>query len=263
MRAYGAIFSARFRVLLQYRAAALAGLGTQLFWGLIRVMIFSAFYQSTTAVQPMTLKETINYVWLGQALLMIVPWNTDRDVGDLIQTGNVAYELVRPFDLYWLWFCRAMAMRVAPVLLRAIPMFVLAGLFFGLGPPLSVASAVAFFVTIIGALLLSCAFTTLWSISLLWTISGEGIVRIAPTLIMFFSGLVIPLPFFPDWAQPILNILPFRGIMDVPFRLYMGNFPSEAAPSLFAHQLAWATALILLGKVLIHRGLRRVVVQGG
>ena len=35
MRAYAAIFGARFRVLLAYRAAAAAGLTTQLFWGLI------------------------------------------------------------------------------------------------------------------------------------------------------------------------------------------------------------------------------------
>ena len=36
MRPYWAVLSARFRMLLQYRAAALAGLGTQVFWGLIR-----------------------------------------------------------------------------------------------------------------------------------------------------------------------------------------------------------------------------------
>ncbi len=52
--AYCAILSARFRMLLQYRAAAFAGFVTQLFWGLIRVMIFSAFYRSSNAPQPMT-----------------------------------------------------------------------------------------------------------------------------------------------------------------------------------------------------------------
>ena len=36
MKPYWANFSARFRLLLQYRAAALAVLATQLFWGLIR-----------------------------------------------------------------------------------------------------------------------------------------------------------------------------------------------------------------------------------
>ena len=73
MRPYWAIFSARCRVLLQYRAAAFAGFATQLFWGLMRVMIFTAFYHSTSEVQPMSLRETIIYIWLGQAMFVLMP----------------------------------------------------------------------------------------------------------------------------------------------------------------------------------------------
>jgi ABC-type uncharacterized transport system permease subunit len=40
MTAYRALISARFRTLLQYRAAALAGMGTQLFFGLIFVKVY-------------------------------------------------------------------------------------------------------------------------------------------------------------------------------------------------------------------------------
>ena len=65
MTAYWAILSARFSSLLQYRAAAAAGFGTQLFWGFIRVMIFHAFYRSTTAAQPMEFPEVVTYIWLG------------------------------------------------------------------------------------------------------------------------------------------------------------------------------------------------------
>ncbi len=46
MTPYRAMFSASCRSLLQYRSAALAGVVTQFFWGLIRMMIFTAFYES-------------------------------------------------------------------------------------------------------------------------------------------------------------------------------------------------------------------------
>ena len=49
VRRVGMVVSARFRVLLQYRAAAIAGLGTQIFFGLVLVMIYEAFYRSSTA----------------------------------------------------------------------------------------------------------------------------------------------------------------------------------------------------------------------
>ena len=110
-------------MLLQYRAAALAGMSTQLFWGLIRVMIFEAFYRTSTQAQPMTYAEVVNYVWLGQALFALLPWAPDNDVRTMVRTGTVAYELVRPVDLYAFWYSRALANRIAPTLLRSLRCF--------------------------------------------------------------------------------------------------------------------------------------------
>jgi ABC-2 type transport system permease protein len=126
LRPYRAILSARFRMLLQYRAAALAGLWTQIFFGLVLVMIYEAFYRSTTARQPMTFAEVVSYVWLGQALLAMLPWNADPEIRAMVRGGGVAYELCRPVDLYALWYARAVALRTAPTILRAVPMSVFA-----------------------------------------------------------------------------------------------------------------------------------------
>jgi len=263
MKPYLAVLSARFRVLLQYRAAAVAGVGTQLFWGLLRVMIFTAFYASSTAAMPMTLPETITYIWLGQALLLLVPFRGDAEVRQMIRTGNVAYELVRPTDLYWLWYSRAIAQRVAPVILRAVPMFALASLFFGLQRPASLESCVAFAVSIVGSVLLGSAISTFISISLFWTISGEGMARLLYATVWALSGILVPLPFFPDWLQPMLNALPFRGLLDVPLRLYMGHIPAHGFPLLLLHQLAWTVGVILLCRFLVSRSMKKLVIQGG
>jgi len=87
MRGYLTLFGARFRALLQYRAAAVAGLGTQFFWGLIRIMIFEAFYRSTATQQPMTLGEVVSYVWLSQAMFHLIPFRMDRETVAKIRDG--------------------------------------------------------------------------------------------------------------------------------------------------------------------------------
>ncbi len=263
MKLYFAILSARMRVLVQYRMAALAGFVTQLFWGLIRMMIFIAFYESTTKEMPMTMEETITYVWLGQAMLLLMPWNMDAEIAAMVRTGNVAYELVRPVNLYWLWYCRSAAMRMAPLLLRAVPMFIVAGLFLGLKAPPSLAAGCAFAVSFVGAWLLSAAITTWLATLLFWTISGDGLARILPSFFIVFSGLALPLPLFPDWAQPFLNAQPLRGIMDVPFRLYMGHIPPSEVGWMLLHQLGWTALIVAFGEAMTRWGLRRVVVQGG
>jgi ABC-2 type transport system permease protein len=263
MRPYAAILSGRFRTLLQYRAAALAGIGTQVFWGLIRMMIFDAFYRSTTAPQPINLPQTITYVWLGQAMLGMLPWNVDPDIRSMIRTGSVAYELLRPVDLYALWYSRALAQRTAPTLLRSIPIFVIAGLFFGLRAPASPLSFLAWLLTTFGALLLSAAISSLLTISLLWTLSGEGVTRLAPSLIIALSGMIVPISLFPDWSQPLVRSLPFAHVVDTPFRAYLGTIPPSQAGTAFAVQVAWTIALMVFGRHLVSRAAHRLVIQGG
>ena len=72
LRPFLAVIGARYRMLLQYRAAAFAGFGTQLFWGAIKLMILAAFYRVASSEPPMSMTQIIAYVWLGQALFALL-----------------------------------------------------------------------------------------------------------------------------------------------------------------------------------------------
>ena len=211
--AYVAVISARYRTLLQYRAAAFAGFTTQIFWGGIRIMVLIAFYAVGADDQPMSLMQVVAYVWLGQALLGMFPWNVDTEIAEMIRTGAVAYEFVRPLDLYNFWFCRTIALRTATTTLRSIPMIVFAIWLLPLMgyeqwalqfPPDGFALA-GFIVSVFLALMLACAITMLMHVVLVWSMNGEGINRILPSLAMILSGNVLPLPLYPDWMQPFLE----------------------------------------------------------
>jgi len=272
LSAYRSLFVARFVLLLQYRTAALAGIATQLFWGLIKVMVLAAFFSSSAEAQPMTLSQAVSYVWLGQALLVaVVPWSGDREIQAMIRSGAVGYDLLRPTDLYSFWLTRALAMRTAPVVLRALPLLTISLLLFptlelnewALAVPDSAAALIAFLLALIGAIVLSAALTMLLTVSMLWTISGEGINHLFPTLIIVFSGMIIPLPLFPDWMQPLLAVLPFSGLLDQPFCLFVGSLPPSALGQVLTHQAIWISIIILFGRWLVKRGVQRLVIQGG
>jgi ABC-2 type transport system permease protein len=124
---YISVLRARFALTLQYRAAAFAGFATQCWWGIIKVMVFMAFYAGSVH-QPISLAQAITYTWLGQAFLALLPWQADTDISLAVETGNVAYERLRPVDTHWLWFARAVATRAASTSLRVLPMFVLAAI---------------------------------------------------------------------------------------------------------------------------------------
>lgn len=219
----------------------------------------------------MSLAMVVTYIWLGQALLGMLPWNVDAELAELIRSGGVSYELARPLDLYGYWFARTIAFRTATTTLRCIPMvivamFLLPLLGFGqwaLALPASPVAALLFLVSITCTVLLATAMTMLMHVSLVWTLSGEGLNRIMPSFVMVLSGNIVPLPLFPDWLQPFLNLQPFRGLVDVPFRIYCDDIaPAAAVPEIF-QQIAWTLIIVQLGRWWLARSMRAVVVQGG
>ena len=271
MTPYLAIISARFRMLLQYRAAAIAGVATQIFFGLVLIMVYDAFYRSARVAPPMAFAQLASYVWLGQLLLRMLPWHADSEWRDMVRSGAIAYELCRPVDLYGFVFAREVASHTAPTLLRALPMLVFAALVlplvgldaWRLAPPPTLAAGAGFAAALASSLVLGCAFGVLLDNALLWTVSGDGLVMLVTTSVTFFSGMLIPLPLFPDWAQRALGWSPFAGLVDLPFRIYSGHIAGAEIASAIARQLGWTLVLVVFGRWLLARGLRRVVVQGG
>lgn len=270
LRPYLAVVRARFSVLLQYRAAAVAGFLTQCWWGGIKVMVLTAFFAATSGA-PMTLPQAIDYVWLGQALFTMLPWSGDPDVARLVRTGDVAYERLRPLDTYTFWYARAVARRTANPTMRSIPMLFTAGILFrvvgwsafALRAPSSVAAAALFALSIVLVVALSAAVSALLDTLTVATLSERGVTLIVGPLVIVLSGSLVPLPLFPDWAQPILRNQPFAGLMDTPFRIYSGHLAGLDALAALARQAVWVAALVMIGRALMTRVMARLQTQGG
>jgi ABC-2 type transport system permease protein len=267
MRAYFSLFRMRLLKGMQYRAAALAGVATQFFWGFIYVMIFEAFYASTARVLPISFRELIQVLWLQQSFLVfIMLWFRDAELIDLITSGNIAYELTRPTDLYSFWYAKLIAQRLAGALLRCVPILAVAFLLpypYNFSLPPSLTDFILFTITLVLGLILIVAISMLIYISIFYTMSGVGSLLIFGVVGEFLSGLIIPVPLMPEVLKKIVYILPFRYTSDLAFRIYAGNIgPKEALLSI-AVQLAWILIIVYAGRRWMKSALKRVVIQGG
>ena len=127
MKAYLTFFRMRLINGLQYRAAALAGVFTQFFWGFMEIQLYSAFYSEHAAEFPMQFSHLVSYIWLRQAFLVIFDtWRFENELFEMILNGNVAYELCRPTSLYGMWFVRTAALRVSGAAMRFWPILLVA-----------------------------------------------------------------------------------------------------------------------------------------
>jgi len=267
MNAYLSVGKLRFAMGLQYRAAAAAGVATQLFFGFIFMMVYMAFYANSVAEPPMPLRDVVTYVWLQQIFLgFIAMWFRDHDIFGLITSGNIAYELCRPCDIYRFWYAKLLATRLASVALRCAPLLPVVLLLpppYRMGPPPSALQFGLFVAALLLGLLLVVAISMLIYISVFWTMSPTGSILMIGVAGEFFAGLIVPVPMMPAWLQSIVYALPFRWTADFPFRVYSGHIGVTEALWGIPLQLLWLAALVGAGHLLMRRALRRVVVQGG
>ena len=267
MSKYFSFFKLRFFINLQYKVAALSGIITQFAWGFMQVMIFKSLYNSNAERFPMSLLATNSYIWLQQAFLpFFMFWFIENETFETISNGNIAYELCRPIDIYNIWFINNLANRTTKALLRCWPVL-LTALFlpdpYGLMLPNNFLTFLFFVISSILSIIVTVSLCMFAYIITFYTLSPLGIKTLFLSLIEFFSGAIIPLPFFPNKFQKITEFLPFASMQNVPFRIYVGNIVGISIFKALALQLIWILILIYFGKKLCENVMRKIVLQGG
>lgn len=267
MKKYLSIFRIRFINALQYRAAALGGISTQFAWGFMEILAFNAFYRANPSAFPMEFSQTVSYIWMQQAFLaLFAMWFWENDIASAITEGNIAYEMVRPINLYHRWFCQITANRLARTALRCIPIFLVVFILpdpYRMSLPPSISQFLLFLLSAFLALGVVTAFSMLMYISLFYTLSPMGTRIIVAVLSDFLAGGTIPLPFFPAPVRAVVELLPFAAMQNMPLRIYSGNITGTGAIAGITLQIFWLTTLVFVGRLTISRAMKKVVVQGG
>ena len=267
MKKYISFFRLRFSMGLQYRTAALAGMVTQFFWGAMEILVFRAFYEADPEAFPMTLEATSSYIWLQQAFLVLfAAWLIEHEIFDSIMNGNVAYEMCRPISIYNMWFTRSVANRLSRALLRCVPILLLASFLpspYGISSPAGWKNFGWFLVTMVLGFLVTITFFLIIYGLAFFTISPSGLRILITSVVEFFAGAIIPIPFFPEKMQKVLEVLPFASMQNVPLRIYSGSMTEPQILKAVTLQLFWVIVLFVIGKLLCGLAEKKVVVQGG
>lgn len=267
MKQYFTFFKMRFIAGLQYRVAALAGMSTQLVWGAMEILLYRAFYLEYPERFPMGLQALVSYIWLQQAFLsLFFAYAWENELFEAARTGTVAYELVRPVNIYGMWCARSFALRLSRAALRAIPVILVGALIpspYGLR--LTISPGVFWLFILSTGMMLWVAVALvmiLYGASFHMTYSA-GLNTLMAALMELFSGSIVPLPFFPAGLRTVAELSPFGAMQNVPLRIFGGDILPTQIPGYLGLQLFWVVVLTALGYLLIQTGLRRCTVAGG
>lgn len=243
-----------------YRQAMLAGLATNVVFGLLRAAVLVAVLAERGPVAGYDVATAVTYVWIGQGLLSTVSLWADRDLALRIRTGDIVIDLGRPWDLTTALLASDLGRALNAVLVRLLPPMLLGALLFPFRWPTQPSTWALFALAILLGTVASFGIRYLLNLSAFWLLDARGVVAVWGTVGGLLSGLILPLAWFPAWAQAVLAWTPFPALFQIPIDV----FTERGDPLvLLGRQLVWAAVLITVGRFVLDRGARRLVAQGG
>ncbi len=263
MRVYWEVAKKNFQAQMAYRTANIAGLFTNLFFGVLRAFLFIALFEARPQVAGWTVGDALTYTALTQALftpLAVYGWWA---MSLTIPTGAVVSDLSRPFDFFTYWFARDLGRAIYQLLWRGLPVMLLFALFFEINTPATPAHYLLFLISLLLALGVSFAWHFAVNTLAFWFVDIYGLGTILFMIGTFFSGFVIPVDFFPPWLAAIAQATPFPSMINTPMQVYLGVISGPELIWRLAMQMIWLVSLIGLSQWLIHLGRRKLVIQGG
>ena len=248
---------------LTYRAATIAGLVTNFFFGILRAAIFVALYDQQAEVGGLSLQGAITFAALAQAFIGYLSLFSWYELMNSVYTGDISSDLLKPMNYFAFWLAQDLGRALVNLLLRGLVLMAGYALIFDLIWPKSILQMLAVLVAIAFSWLLSFAWRFLINLSALWTPNARGILRFFFVFSWFFSGFLMPLRLYPDWVQTVSRFTPFPYMLNSVVEIYLNMLTGpEILLSLLA-QLLWALALIAAGQLVLRAGVRRLVILGG
>ncbi len=263
MRLFWEIARREFRRHITYRAAALAGLATNFFFGLLRAAVLLAFFGTSAEVAGYSVQDAVTFTGLSQAVIGPLNLFSWTDVGRAIHSGEVASDLLKPMDYQGFWMARDAGRALTQLLWRGVTIMIAYALVFDIVVPTTAGRWAAFVVAVVLAWLVSFAWRFLVNLSAFWSPDARGIIRFAFILSWFASGFLMPLRFFPDWVVRLCELTPFPHTVNTIVEVYLGLISGTDVIWALLAQAFWAVALLAAGRLVLKAGEKRLVVLGG
>lgn len=256
--------AAGFRRWSSYRAATLAGAFTNTFFGVVKLSILLAAAEAAGgAVAGYDRAALSTYTWVAQGMIAVVVLFGQFEIAQRVRTGDVAVDLGRPVHPVAGWLAEDVGRAGQACLVRFFAPLLVGGLIYGLRVPEHLVTLPLFVLSAAVAVVVSFGCRLLVNLAAFWLLDVRGLASVYMVASNVLCGLIVPVAFFPDWLRVVAYATPFPHMLQTPVDVAVERLSGVDALVAVGVQLAWAAALLALGVLVLHRGTRRLVVQGG
>lgn len=263
MTSYLRLARLAFRRQMSYRAATIAGLGTNFFFGLLRAAIMIALYQNRSSVAGFDLPMAITFTALGQGMIAYLSLFGWYDLMNTIYSGEVATDLLKPLGYFRYWLAKDIGRAISAFLVRGVTIIIAYELVLDLVYPKNWQAWVFFAASALLGWLVGFSFRFMVNMIAFWSPNAGGFGRFFFLSAYVLSGMLMPLAFYPEIVQKIAYTTPFPQTLYTPVEIFLGLLTNAEIWQALGQQALWAVGLIAVAHLMQQAAVRKLVVQGG
>jgi len=260
---YLEVIRIRFLMMLAYRVNYYSGI---IIYSLnigVYYFLWKAVYGDGTSLNGMTVVQMSTYIavsWMARAFYFN---NLDLEIAEEIREGTVAVQLIRPYQYLFVKAAQSFGEGIFRLLFFSVPGLIIISFLLPIQLPAPGLVWLKFGLSLLLGFIINVQVNLLIGVLTFFLLSSRGLFRAKRVLVDLLSGVVIPISFFPGWAQTILSCLPFQAISYLPNMTLIKGLAGIAFWKTIGLQLFWAMMMCLPIAIIWAKAKKRMVVQGG
>lgn len=185
-------------------------------------------------------------------------------IANSIRDGELKKYLTQPIDLIGYLFWHRIAHKLVYYAVACAPfalVFYLCRSYFPAYPGHEILAA--FIASLLMGFLIGFLLESCIGMIGFWFLEVSSLLFIYMMFNYFLSGHMVPLDWLPEQISSAIQYLPFKYLAYTPAAILLGKIPPDQIASEITIEFIWVVGLLILNRVLFHRGVRRYGAYGG
>lgn len=225
--------------------------------------LWTAIYGGKESIEGLSVIQMTTYIavsWMARAFYFN---NIDREIALEIKEGKVAVELIRPYNYLGMKTMQAFGEGVFRLLFFSVPGMVIVSLVFPMEFSANTTTWLLFASSLLFSFVINTQINLVTGLLTFFLFNNDGLMRAKRVIIDLFSGLLLPISFYPLWAQDVMKYFPFQAISYIPSMIFTEGIKGNEVIQAILFQGFWAMVLLIPIQVLWSLAKKRMIIQGG
>ncbi|MCD7036404.1 ABC-2 family transporter protein [Metabacillus sp. GX 13764] len=225
--------------------------------------LWTAIYGGKGTMQGLSVIQMTSYIavsWMARAFYFN---NIDTEIAQEIKEGKVAVEMIRPYSYLGMKTMQALGEGVFRLFFFSLPGLIVVYFIFPMKISSHPGTWLAFMLSLFFSFVINTQINLLTGMMTFFLFNNNGLIRAKRVCVDLFSGLLLPISFYPGWAQEIMKFFPFQAISYIPSMIFTEGIAGDKFLQSLLFQGVWCVILLIPIQLLWTAAKKQMVIQGG